>query len=122
MPWQNGYALQSGETLTLGQSLVSQDSRFELKFETTGRLILYFGSTVLWEASQEWWFSEVPQPTALVMQPDGDAVIYNPNWQPLWATGASGNFGAALVLQDDGNLVVYDASFNPIWDSGTCCH
>ncbi|MFD5563543.1 LamG-like jellyroll fold domain-containing protein [Kitasatospora griseola] len=72
--------------------------------------------------------------TMLVMQPDGNLVLYalsiqnTPTGQALWATGTGGNPGAWATLQTDGNLVVYkpDPTFttpgtsaNTLWSSGT---
>lgn len=85
----------------------------------------------------------------LVMQPDGNLVLYAPGGQRIWDAGTDGqwvsravmqedgNFvlygpvgaiwsshthdhpGSTLVLQDDGNVVVYDAERQPLWASGS---
>jgi hypothetical protein len=55
----------------------------------------------------------------LVMQTDGNFVLYNENGTPIWATGTYGNTGDDTVFQTDGNLVVYTASGVPIWASNT---
>ena len=52
----------------------------------------------------------------LIMQGDGNLVIYNPG--AIWSTKTNGHAGAYLVLQTDGNLVIYDSS-GAIWASGT---
>ncbi|MBK8238772.1 MAG: hypothetical protein IPK74_24865 [Deltaproteobacteria bacterium] len=87
----------------------------------------------------------------LVMQPEGNAVLYFNGVGALWGSGsegtggsslvmqADGNLviygpagarwhsqthghpGAALYVQDDGNLVIYDGG-TPLWHTGTCCH
>jgi hypothetical protein len=46
----------------------------------------------------------------LIMQSDGNLVLYNRNNRPLWATMTNGYSGAYFVLQDDGNAVVYQAA------------
>jgi hypothetical protein len=56
--------------------------------------------------------------TALVMQGDGNLVLYGPSGA-LWHTGTHGNPGASAWLQDDGNLVVYSATGTPLWHAGT---
>ena len=56
----------------------------------------------------------------LVMQPDGNLVVYTGS-QWLFQTGTNGYNGAFLQLQDDQNLVVYQGS-TARWNSGTCCH
>jgi hypothetical protein len=85
----------------------------------------------------------------LVMQNDGNLVLYQnefvPVWasntmgsgadyaimqadgnfvlydgsQAVWASGTSGNQGSVLGLQDDGNLVIYNGQAQAIWSSGT---
>jgi hypothetical protein len=85
----------------------------------------------------------------LVMQGDGNLVLYRqsgvPKWATgtdgrqigaanmqgdgnlvlydptgaVWATGTDGNPGAVLVMQDDGNLVIYSAGGAALWASGT---
>jgi hypothetical protein len=55
----------------------------------------------------------------LVMQMDGNVVVYDENNRPRWASGTWGNPGATLRFQTDGNLVVYTASGLPIWASQT---
>ncbi|MER5729648.1 hypothetical protein ABT084_15125 [Streptomyces sp. NPDC002138] len=58
--------------------------------------------------------SLVPTPgkTELVMQPDGNLVIYALGTPggfklPLWNSGTYGNPGAYATMQDDGNFVIY---------------
>lgn len=59
----------------------------------------------------------------LVVQGDGNVVVYAQPGRALWSTGTHGNPGAAvsLVLQDDGNLVAYDTTAAPraLWQAGT---
>ncbi len=72
--------------------------------------------------------------TMLVMQPDGNLVLYAlniqniPTGKALWATGTNGNPGAWATMQTDGNLVVYKpdptfttpgSSANSLWNSAT---
>jgi hypothetical protein len=51
----------------------------------------------------------------VVMQGDGNVVMYDSGWTPVWATHTENHSGAFLVAQDDSNLVVYTASAVPIW-------
>lgn len=55
----------------------------------------------------------------LVMQPDGNLVLYNSAGAPLWNSGTWGNPGAFLTLQEDGNMVIYPSSGRPLWASMT---
>ncbi len=56
---------------------------------------------------------------SLIMQADGNLVLYAPGYRPLWHSHTYGNPGAYLAVQGDGNLVVYSASNRPLWWSGT---
>jgi hypothetical protein len=62
--------------------------------------------------------------TELVMQTDGNLVVYH-NGVATWATPASSTIGSGsnnqLIMQSDGNLVIYSGPnlTNPVWASGT---
>jgi hypothetical protein len=51
----------------------------------------------------------------LLMQGDGNLVMYDGSWNPVWDTGTQGNSGAWFAVQDDGNLVVYTSQGQPLW-------
>ncbi len=46
----------------------------------------------------------------LIMQGDGNLVLYNQASQPLWHTNSHGRPGAYLIFQTDGNVVLYQGS------------
>lgn len=52
----------------------------------------------------------------LIMQGDGNLVVYNPEGQATWNSGTSG--GNRFIMQGDGNLVMYNSSNKAIWSSG----
>jgi hypothetical protein len=54
----------------------------------------------------------------LVMQDDGNLVLYNQSRNPIWATGTEGR-GKRLSVQTDGNVVLYDGNNKPLWASNT---
>jgi hypothetical protein len=56
--------------------------------------------------------------TALVLQTDGNLVVYGPNSSVLWNAGTQGRGGTYLVLQGDGNLVLYTAANGVVWHNG----
>ena len=58
----------------------------------------------------------------LVMQKDGNAVVYAPGTSAIWASGTNGHAGSVLFMQSDGNLVVIAPGNHPIWASGTSGH
>ena len=55
--------------------------------------------------------------SSLVLQGDGNLVMYDPWNAPVWTTGTSAP-GATLQMQNDGNLVLYDGYGTAVWDSG----
>ncbi len=59
----------------------------------------------------------------LVMQTDGNFVIYNFGNGSIggakWASGTNSGSGYRVVFQGDGNLVIYDANGSAKWASGT---
>lgn len=56
----------------------------------------------------------------LIMQTDGNVVLYNQHSQPLWATNTGGLITPReFIMQTDGNLVLYDTSGCPKWASQT---
>ncbi len=56
----------------------------------------------------------------LIMQSDGNAVLYNSASQPLWSTKTGGLIQPRdFIMQTDGNLVLYDVSGQPRWASNT---
>lgn len=55
---------------------------------------------------------------SLIMQSDGNLVVYAPGYHAIWHSHTSGNSGAYLVSQGDGNLVIYSQDNRPLWWSG----
>ncbi|CAN5299253.1 hypothetical protein BH11PSE11_BH11PSE11_10890 [soil metagenome] len=52
------------------------------------------------------------------MQTDGNLVVYDSGGHAKWASGTNGRNGSRLVMQDDGNLVIYDAGGVARWSIG----
>src|ERR1700674_562870 len=55
----------------------------------------------------------------MVMQSDGNLVLYTRNGRALWQSGTGGRGGVRVSMQTDGNLVVYSSANQPLWWSGT---
>ena len=56
----------------------------------------------------------------LVMQNDGNLVIYCGGSKPIWASHTHGiRIRDGMVLQTDGNLVLYRSDGRAVWSSGT---
>ncbi len=53
----------------------------------------------------------------MVLQGDGNLVVYNASGRPVWSSGTRG--GNRLIMQGDGNLVMYSADGKPVWNTGT---
>jgi subtilisin family serine protease len=54
----------------------------------------------------------------LIMQGDGNLVLYNQAGQPLWHTNTHGRPGAHAIFQTDGNFVVYQGT-TPLFHTNT---
>ena len=57
----------------------------------------------------------------LIMQPDGNVVLYNSASRPLWWTNTGGGLidPRDFIMQTDGDLVLYDTSGQAQWASKT---
>ncbi|PNH01242.1 Mannose-specific lectin [Tetrabaena socialis] len=100
------------ESLSPGESVMSEDGRFLLTYQLDGNLALM--QTTIWATKTS------NTAGRALLQGDGDVVLYNAIGAPYWST-ATGNKGAPpfrLVLQTDRNLVLY-ASDRILWTSGT---
>lgn len=106
--------LNSSQSLTTEQNLISQDTQSVLKIDRAGNAVLLQNHKPVWSAS-----SAGATSTRLVMQSDGNLVLYSSSGTPLWNSETSGNNGARLVLQQDGNLVIYSTSNIPLWATYT---
>jgi len=52
----------------------------------------------------------------VIMQTDGNLVVYDAQGRDHWSTGTPGHASAYLVVQPDGNLVVYRPDGDTPWD------
>ena len=78
------------------------------------------GNLVLYSPNRAIWWTGTQNTGAslFVIQGDGNMVIYSPS-RAVWASYTQNRGAKTLFMQDDGNLVLYDASFRPIWNSNT---
>ena len=56
---------------------------------------------------------------SLVMQRDGNLVLYDARRHPLWASNTNGQRVEKCIMQRDGNLVLYLRNGQPVWASNT---
>lgn len=102
--------------LYVGESMHSDNWKYELILQEDGNLVLYGPDGPRW-ASGTWG----KHPRYCTMQGDGNFVIYDVNNRPIWASNTAWtkmDVGHNLVLQDDGNLVIYHFD-DVIWATGT---
>ena len=55
----------------------------------------------------------------LIMQRDGNLVLYDARKNPLWASNTQGQRVEKCMMQRDGNLVLYLYNGQPVWASNT---
>jgi hypothetical protein len=56
---------------------------------------------------------------SLVLQQDGNLVLYDQQSQPVWASGTEGQSVSAARMQEDGNFVLYTSTDEPVWATDT---
>ncbi|GGV58214.1 hypothetical protein GCM10010277_60640 [Streptomyces longisporoflavus] len=69
------------------------------------------------EVKQAWTTNRI----RMVMQTDGNLVVYNEKGKPLWASMTFGENHRA-IFQPDGNLVIHNGADRPIWASKSHGH
>ena len=105
--------LSAGGRLTAGQWLASSNRRYRLVYQTDGNLVLMDDedAVALWSSG-----TSGTSTGQVLMQSDGNLVVYDAQGSGLWASGTVGNPNARLLVQNDGNLVMYGANGQPVWD------
>ena len=105
--------LDSGQSLGPSQSLKAKGADCQFVYQTDGNLVGYSNGTPYWNSG-----TGGNIPGSLVMQGDGNLVLYDGMGAPVWLTGTGGYPGAFLVMQDDCNVVLYAADGAPLWFTG----
>lgn len=106
--------LTANQTIQADDYIMSPNGQSLLHVQPNGNLSLFRNfNTVAWSSHSS------GTPLQLVMQSDGNLVLYSTSGGPLWYTGTGGNPGAKLVVQDDGNMVIYSAGGGVLWSSGS---
>src|ERR1700748_2145794 len=110
--------LTMNQYLKPGDSLVSNNGRFNLILQGDGNLIL---NRVGQPGSAMWLTSTAGHANIYwaYMQDDGNFVVRvdGVDGKSIWASKTPGNPGAALVLTDTGDLVIQRPNGNIIWTS-----
>ncbi len=105
--------LTAGETLTSGQYLLSPDLHNVFAMQTDGNVVLYNDGTPSWNSGTHGY-----RISELIMQGDGNLVLYGTDGVADWSSGTAGNPGAYFVLQTDGSAIIYSQSGTALWSSG----
>jgi len=106
--------LDTNQSLTADQFLVSSDGRYKFIMQSDGNLVLYSVNRPLW-ASQ----TNGKPVTHAIMQSDGNLVLYDAQNKPYWSSGTAGKGTSSMITQTDGNLVIYNSGNHPTWASNT---
>jgi hypothetical protein len=104
--------LDPGQTLTGGHFLTSGSYRLVVQ-ATDGNVVLYHGSQALWGTSTGGYPGD-----RLVMQRDGNLVLYSTANKAIWNTDTATGDRYTLVLTNNGSeggLEVTRADGNPVW-------
>ena len=113
-----GSFLATGQYLSVGDYLVSDNGEFFAVMQSDGNFVLYRGSGPSDNQGYIWSISHTSLPTGqyfAIMQSDGNFVVYqgsDPAHQgaPIWATNTSGQSFVYAIMQSDGNFVLYRGS------------
>ena len=106
--------LSPGQSLSIGNYLLSPDQQSALDFQSNGNIALYNNFQQTWQTNTANSGGDI-----LYMQGDGNLVEYNSVGTAVWNSGTQGNSGAYLALQTDGNLVIYSSSGIALWATYT---
>ena len=109
--WQ----LCPGEYLQADQFIESESGDYDFGL---GCLNEYTCWVMVRENGDAIWFDDAGDGALIIMQSDGNLVVYDDSYNPEWATNTDGNSGAWFQIQNDGNAVVYNYYHYPLWD---CC-
>jgi len=101
--------LWSNQEMGPHQALRSGNGNYQLVLLDDGNLVQFYNG------NDGRWDTGTSNGARLVMQGDGNLVLYTSWWSPVWASNTAGNPGAYLNVQDDGNLVVYSANNQRLW-------
>lgn len=106
--------LASGQSINRGEYLMSASAHTIASLQSDGNFVIYSDGAPRWNSG-----TAGTSASRLIMQSDGNLVLYNATGVPLWNTATSGNPGSQAIMQSDGNLVVYKSGGVPAWASAT---
>lgn len=101
-----------------GERLTSQNGLYSLQIVNGDLRLLGIDNAILWSTGA---VGGTPNHT-LVMQHDGNLVIYDKSFVGKWSSNTFGKGSGVpytLVVQNDRNLVLYSSGGNPVWSTNT---
>jgi hypothetical protein len=104
--------LGPNQTLAPGESRQSLNGEWILRMQPDGNLVLYHDGAV-WDSGT--WQDPTNAGSHLIMQVDGNAVIYKPDGHAIWHTDTWSKKGDRLIVYDNGDLVVLDIAGSVVW-------
>lgn len=113
--------LVAGQTLSVNQSLRSENGLYNFSMQNDGNMCIYSnGDTFNWCAMTD----GKTKSGQLIMQTDGNLVLYvsqKTGAANVWSTdtfrGGAAKTGSKLVLENNGTLVLYNSSNAAIWNN-----
>jgi hypothetical protein len=113
-PRATGDTMLPNQILGHDQFLRSADGRYTLYFQADGNLVLVrtHDWSLLWASGSR------AAPGALIMQSDGNLVVYADGTGARWASNTMVP-NSRLLVQNDGNVVIYRPDGTPIWATNT---
>jgi hypothetical protein len=99
--------------LLSGDEIFSARGRFVLTYRPDGNLVFTDTDvrTTLWSTN-----TAGTAPGQVVLQDDGNLVVYDAAGTFRWASGTAGNPLAYLQLDDDGGLAIHSEDGRKLWD------
>ncbi len=105
--------LVGGEQLRAGQQLVSSDGRISATLSTDGNFAVRGSDGTLFSSGT------AGTPGArVVMQTDGNLVLYDAAGKARWSTGTWGHPGSTALLRSGGTLLIEQPDGRTLWSSG----
>ena len=96
--------------LAPGQGVTSCGGAVTFVHQGDGNVVVYNNGRATWATGTHGRATD-----ALVMQGDGNLVLYAPGGRPIWSSGTHGQPNTILAVQDDGNVVLYAPGGRAIW-------
>lgn len=104
--------IPAGASLGRGGFIRSPNGTVTLNHQSDGNVVIYRSGQAVWQTNTPRASSK-----ALVVQGDGNVVLYDNTNRPLWHANTGGNSVKGLVIQDDANAVLYGTGGNPVWSA-----